>query len=84
MSLTMEARVGKKYAIYLPRAAVEALDLREGEMVLLRVSGNTLILEALKDPVQLALSGKKFASITPGQVEAISLEEQASQAKGSS
>jgi len=79
----MEARVGKKYAIYLPKAVVEALGLKEGERVLLRVSGNALVLETLQDPIQLALSGKKFASITPEQVEAISLEEQASQAKGS-
>jgi len=79
----MEARVGKKYAIYLPKAVVEALGLKEGERVLLRVSGNALVLETLQDPIQLALSGKKFASITPEQVEAISLEEQRSKAKGS-
>jgi AbrB family looped-hinge helix DNA binding protein len=83
MSLTMEARVGKKYAIYLPKAIVKALGLKEGERVLLRVSGNTLILEALQDPVQLALSGEKFASIKSEQVEAISLEEQAGQVEGS-
>lgn len=83
MSLTIESRVGKKYAVYLPKAVVEALGLKEGERVLLRVSGNTLVLETLQDPVELALSGKKFASITPEQVEAISLEEQARQVKGS-
>ncbi|KPV63487.1 MAG: SpoVT / AbrB like domain protein [Candidatus Bathyarchaeota archaeon BA2] len=83
MSLITEAHVGKKYAIYLPKAVVKALGLKEGERVLLRVSGNTLVLETLQDPVQLALSGKKFASITPEQIEAISLEEQASHAKGS-
>ncbi|MBS7612514.1 AbrB/MazE/SpoVT family DNA-binding domain-containing protein [Candidatus Bathyarchaeota archaeon] len=83
MTLTIEARVGKKYAVYLPRAVVEALGLKEGERVLLRVSGNALVLETLQDPIQLAISGKKFASITPRQIEAISLEEQASHAKGS-
>lgn len=83
MSLTMEARVGKKYTIYLPKAIVEAIGLREGERVLLRVAGNTVILESLQDPIKLALSGKKFASIKPEQVEAISLEEQASHAKSS-
>jgi AbrB family looped-hinge helix DNA binding protein len=79
----MEARVGKKYTIYLPKAIVEAIGLREGERVLLRVAGNTVILESLQDPIKLALSGKKFASIKPEQVEAISLEEQASHAKSS-
>jgi len=31
MNLTIEARIGKKYAIYLPKAVVEALHLKEGE-----------------------------------------------------
>jgi hypothetical protein len=51
--------------------------------VLLTAAGNTLILESIKDPIQLALSGKKFASIKPEQVEAISLEEQAGRIKNS-
>ncbi len=80
MSLTVEARVGKKYAIYLPKAVVEATGLKEGERVLLRVAGNTVVLESLQDPIELALSGKKFASIKPEQVEEISLGEQASRA----
>lgn len=83
MSLTAETHIGKKYAIYLPKRIVQALGLTEGEKVLLRVAGNTLVLECLKDPLQLALSGKKFASITPKQVEAISLEEQASHIESS-
>lgn len=83
MSLTVETRVGKKYTIYLPKAVVEATGLREGGRVLLRVAGNTVILESLQDPIELALSGKKFASMKPEEVEAISLEEQASHAKSS-
>jgi hypothetical protein len=44
----------------------------------LRVAGTRVIVESLQDPIELALHGKKFASITPNQVEAISLEEQRS------
>ncbi|MEM2897632.1 MAG: AbrB/MazE/SpoVT family DNA-binding domain-containing protein [Candidatus Bathyarchaeia archaeon] len=84
MNLTVEARVGKKYAIYLPKAVVEAVGLREGEKVLLKVSGSTVLMEVLHDPIKLALSGKKFASIRPEQVEAISLEEQEGGIKSSS
>ena len=83
MSLTIKTIIGKKYAIYLPKAIVKALNLREGERVLLRVAGTTLILETIQDPIELALSGKKFASITPDQAEAISLEEQTSHVEGS-
>lgn len=82
MSLAIEARVGKKYAVYLPRAVVEAVGLREGERVLLRVVENSVILETIRDPVELALSGNKFARIKPEEVEAISLEEQTGRAKG--
>ena len=81
MGLTVEARVGKKYAIYLPRVIVQALKLKEGGRVLLRVAGSTVVLESLQDPIELALHGKKFASITPEKVEAISLEEQQSSAE---
>jgi len=77
----MKARVGKKYAIYLPKVVVKALNLKEGGKVLLRVAGSTVVLESLQDPIQLALHGKKFASITPDRVEAISLEEQRSSAE---
>jgi hypothetical protein len=55
---------------------VNALNLEEGAKVLLKVTGTTVVLETLQDPIQLALHGKKFASITPEKVEAISLEEQ--------
>jgi AbrB family looped-hinge helix DNA binding protein len=83
MSLITEVRVGKKYAIYIPKAVVKAIGLREGGRVLLRVAGTTVVMEGLKDPIELALSGKKFASIRPDQVEAISLEEQRRHSKSS-
>jgi len=83
LTLTVETRVGKKYAIYLPKAIVKALNLAEGERVLLSVAGGTLILESLQDPIQLALSGKKFASVTAKQIEKISLEQQRGHAKSS-
>jgi len=83
MTLTVKSRVGKKHAIYLPKRIVEALDITEGQKILLEAAGDTLILKLLKDPLQLALSENKFASITPEKIEAISLEEQATHIKGS-
>ena len=81
MALTVQVNVGKKYAIYLPKAVVRALNLKEGARILLRVSGTTVVLESLQDPIHLALSGKKFASLTPEQIETISQEEQAAHHK---
>ncbi len=83
LSLTVQVSVGKKYAVYLPRAIVRALNLKEGGKIQLRLSGATVILESLQDPLHLALSGRKFASITPGQVEKISAEEQATHLESS-
>lgn len=84
MSLTVETSVGKKFAIYLPRAIVKALNLKEGGRVLLRVSGTSLVLESVQDPLQLALSSKKFASISPEMIERLSVREQAKTIKNSS
>jgi len=38
-------------------------------------------LETVQDPIQLALHGKKFATLDPDRVEAISLGEQRSSAE---
>ena len=76
MGQVVEAKIGRKYAIYLPKVIVKELDLKEGEKVLLSVSGKTVIVHSLEDPIKLALSGKKFASITPQKAERISLEQQ--------
>ena len=83
MSLTIEARIGKKYSLYLPKAVVKALSLKEGERVKLKVADNRLILEPIRDPLNLALSGKKFTAIEPDQIEAISIEEQSRHVKSS-
>jgi len=72
----VETRIGKKYAIYLPRAIVKALNLKEGDKITLKVVGTTIVIESIKDPIELALSAEKFASIKPEEVEAISVEEQ--------
>jgi len=84
MSLTVETHVGKKYAVYLPKAIVEAIGVSEGEKVLMKVVGNTVIMEVIPDPIKLAISGEKFASIKPESIEEISLEEQSIRSQGSS
>lgn len=42
----------------------------------MKLAGTTVVLESVQDPIELALHGKKFASIPLDKVEAISLEEQ--------
>ncbi|MEM4412153.1 MAG: AbrB/MazE/SpoVT family DNA-binding domain-containing protein, partial [Thermofilum sp.] len=54
----------------------KAVGVKEGDKVLLRVEGEAIILEVIRDPIELALTGRKFASVKPEEVEAVSVEEQ--------
>ncbi|HEX9913801.1 MAG TPA: AbrB/MazE/SpoVT family DNA-binding domain-containing protein [Candidatus Bathyarchaeia archaeon] len=80
----MESRIGKKHAIYLPKAIVEATGLKEGEKILLRVMDKTVVVEPVLEPLELALSSEKYATIDSEQIEAISVGEQETRVKGSS
>ncbi|RLI76567.1 AbrB/MazE/SpoVT family DNA-binding domain-containing protein [Archaeoglobales archaeon] len=76
MSLEVPAKIGKKYALYLPKSVVDLLKVREGDRVKISVEGEKMIVEVIRDPIDLALYGKKFAKISAEEVERISLEEQ--------
>jgi len=43
---------------------VEAVGLKEGDFVKIKVNGSKIILEPVPDPFDLALKGPKFAKIT--------------------
>ena len=76
MNLVFKIKIGKKYAIYLPRPVIRALKIKEGDKALLKISGRNIVIEPLMDPMELAISGDKFAEIKPEEIEAISIEEQ--------
>ena len=76
MSLEVSARIGKKFALYLPKSVVDYLNLKEGDRVKISVEGKKMVVEVIRDPIELALSGKKFARISADEVEEVSLEEQ--------
>ena len=76
MSQTFETNIGRKYAIHLPKPVVKALNLKEGDKILLRVYGTSLLQESVQDPLQLALSSKKFASVEPEEIEKTSFRVQ--------
>jgi len=76
LNLSAEIKIGKKYIIYLPRKIVKALNIKEGDKAVLTVIGNKVVIELIPDPIELALSSKKFVKITQEELEAISVEEQ--------
>ncbi|MEB3788117.1 MAG: AbrB/MazE/SpoVT family DNA-binding domain-containing protein [Desulfurococcales archaeon] len=69
-------RVGKKRALYLPRDIMEAIGLREGDPVIVRVEGERIIIERAPDPFLMAATRKKWAVVSVQEFEEDSESEQ--------
>jgi len=76
MKSEIKVRISKKFTLYLPKAVVEAVGLKEGDFVKIKVNGSKIILEPVPDPFDLALKGPKFAKITFEEFEKESEEMQ--------
>jgi len=76
MGLEIPAKIGKKFALYLPKSVVDLLRIKEGDRVKISVEGEKMIVEVIRDPIDLALHGKKFAKISADDVERVSLGKQ--------
>ena len=63
------SKVGKKRAIYIPKHVCEQLGINENDKVLMKVEGNTLVLEFIPDPLSLAMRVKKWAKTTVEEFE---------------
>lgn len=72
----MSVRVGKKYAVYLPRRVVEALDIREGDRLILVIRGESLVLRKAVDFFEASLRSPKRLKMSPDEAEETSLEAQ--------
>jgi antitoxin MazE len=64
--------------VHIPEALADVLDLREGGKMNLWIEEDKLILEPIRvrDALELAIKGKKFASVSFDEVKKMSLEEQ--------
>jgi AbrB family looped-hinge helix DNA binding protein len=69
-------RVGKKYAVYLPRSVVEELKLKEGEKLVLTVEGDSIVLRRPPDFFEEARRTPKRLRLAPEEFEAASVEAQ--------
>ena len=63
-SLDVKARVSKKNTLYIPKSICDALGIREGSWLRMRVEEGRLVAEVISDPFWLALKGPKFSSTT--------------------
>jgi AbrB family looped-hinge helix DNA binding protein len=75
-------KVGKKLAVYLPKSVAKAAGMKEGDKVEFEVSEGSVALKVIRYPLDLALHGKKFATLTAEEVEEISMSEQERYAEG--
>ncbi len=69
-------RISKKYTLYIPKAIAEAVGIREGSIVRLRVEGSKIVLEPVPNPFDVALKGPKYAKTTFEEFEKESEEMQ--------
>ena len=76
MGLEIETKVSKKNTIYIPKSIAEAVGLREGMRVKLKVEKGRIIIELIPDPFTLALMSPKFAKTTVEEFEEESEEMQ--------
>ena len=72
----VEAKIGKKFAVYLPKPVVEALDLKEGDRVLLMVKGDEVTIKKRGNFFKESLQRRKILKISPEEAEKASLEMQ--------
>ncbi|MBT9141477.1 MAG: hypothetical protein DDT30_02069 [Dehalococcoidia bacterium] len=63
------AQIGEGFSFRIPRAIAERIGLTEGSKVTMSVEGRKLLLQPAEDAIELALKGKKFASLSPEEVE---------------
>jgi len=76
LSLVFSVRVGKKNAIYLPKRAVKALGIGEGDRLILQVRGRSLVLRKVEDFFEASLKSQKKIKLSPEEAEEASLEAQ--------
>ena len=70
-----KVKVDKEFAVHIPKEVAEELNIREGDTLTMKIKGNKIILE-VDNAILLSVKGKKFAKISPEDVERISEEEQ--------
>ena len=67
--MEVKTRVSKKFTIYIPKAIADAVGLREGQEVRLRVEEGRIVLVPVPDPFDLALEGPYFGETTVEEFE---------------
>ncbi len=73
VQIVAEVRLGKKSIIYLPKNVVNALNLREGDKLVLKVIRDKIVLEKSESFFKKALETRKIIELLPEEVEEASV-----------
>jgi transcriptional regulator, AbrB family len=74
--LTFEVKVHRGRRITIPKAVADLLDIVEGSRLRLRVEGDRIVLEPVRDALWFAIHGPKVAYISFEELEGESESEQ--------
>jgi len=67
----MTIQVGKKYAIYIPKKIVDQVKIKEGDILLLYIEGDKIILKPVKRP---SSDIEYWGKVSPDEVEEVGEE----------
>jgi len=73
---TFEVKVSRKRLIAIPKAVADELGIEEGSRLRLRVEGDRIVLEPVRDAIWFAMHGPKVAYISFKELEEESEREQ--------
>jgi len=76
MGTEAKIKVRKRNAVYIPKRIAKETGISEGTDLIISASGNTITLEVIDDPIELAIKGRKYANVAFKELEGISEEEQ--------
>jgi len=74
--LASTGKVAKKRALYPPKSIMDELNLNEGQLVKYRIEDRRLVVEPVRDPLELAIKSKKWGKTTVKKFEEESEKEQ--------
>jgi len=76
MAEAVEARIGKKYAVYIPAAIARRLGLKEGDRIVVILQGDRIVIRRRVGVYEAAARTEKRLRLSPEEAEEASLEEQ--------
>lgn len=76
MNRVIKVKVGKKYAIYLPKFVVEKLGIKEGDNLVITLKDDSLVLKKSVDFFEASFGVEKKIKLKSEEIEEASVEMQ--------